>query len=266
MIVHCLKKPILGATLLSVLLLANFVSAQDVIDDSRDALEELIETKRFTAEAQKDWAVEKQIIKDTIDTLQKQIESVEARLDDIVETTTDAQEERANLQGEIEELEEVLGIFEPMITNYERRLRELIPYFPEPLMNKINRLVDQLPNEGERANRRMLNNRAVIVVGLLDEINNFQNSVQVHNQLLKVDQGPEREFSVLYYGLAQAYFVDENETTAGIGKPAKGGWEFEVVPGTANDVFDAVQIKEKQLLARFVELPTDIQDIPSTSE
>lgn len=266
MIVHSLRKPVLGATLLSVMLLANIVSAQDVIDDSRDALDELIETKRFIADAKNEWAVEKRIIQDTIDTLQSQIESVDARLEAIEDTTTEAQEERANLQAEIEELEDLLGVFEPMITSYENRLRKMIPYLPEPLQDKIRRLVDQLPKEGERANRRMLNNRAVIVVGLLDEINNFQNSVQVHKQLLNVDDKAEREFSVLYYGLAQAYFVDENETIAGVGKPTADGWQFEVVPGIASSVFDAVQIKEKLLLARFVELPTDIQDIPSTSE
>ena len=266
MIVQYLRKPVFGATLLFVLLLANIGSAQEVIDESRDALDELIETKRFIADAKSEWAIEKQIIQDTIDTLQKQIESVDSRLEEIEDTTTEVQEERANLRAEIEELEDILGVFEPMITSYEQRLRKMIPYFPEPLRDKIDRLVDQLPKEGEKGNRQMLNNRAVIVVGLLDEINNFQNSVQVHKQLLNVDDKAEREFSVLYYGLSQAYFVDENETIAGVGKPAADGWQFEVVPGIASSVFDAVQIKEKQLLARFVELPTDIEDIPSTSE
>ncbi len=234
---------------------------QDIIDDSRDALSELIETRRFIAESKNEWAIEKQIIEDTVGTLQRQIEGVENTLKSIEDTTTAAEDRRSELQTKIEELEEILAYFEPLVSEYEARLRDLKEYLPRPLLEKSGRLFDQLPKEGEKGSRRLLNNRAVVVIALLDEINNFKNSIQVHPQLLAVNGQTEREFSVLYYGLSSAYFVDENETVAGIGKPAKGEWSFEIIPGIESEVFDAVQIKEKKLLARFVSLPINIETI-----
>lgn len=261
MINHRIRKT-LFAVLASATLWAGIPAyGQDIIDDSRDALSELIETRRFIAEAKSEWATEKQIIQDTIDTLQRQIEGVENTLSRIEDTTTAAEERRSELQTQIDELEDILSFFEPLITEYENRLRNLRDYLPEPLIDKSGRLFDQLPKQGEQGSRRLLNNRAVVVIAILDEINNFKNSVQVHNQLLAVNGQEEREFSVLYYGLSSAYFVDENETVAGIGTPAKGGWNFQVVPGIESEVFDAVQIKEKKLLARFVELPINIETI-----
>lgn len=247
----------LGASMLALFLPA---SAQEIIDESRDALGRLIETKKEIAVAQNEWATEKEIILDTIDTLEKQIEATETRLREIEENTTIGEQERAELQARLQELQEMTAKFEPVIASYESRLRAIIPYLPEPLMDKIERLVSQLPKPGESANRRLLNNRAVVVVGILDEINNFHNSIQVHRQKLTINN-QELNFSVIYYGLSQAYFVDENETIGGVGKPAEGEWVFEEVPGIATEVFDAVEIREKRMLARFVNLPVEIQDL-----
>jgi len=246
----------------ALMLVSALPATAQEIQETRDTLGRLIEVKKLIAEEKNNWDVEKQILQDTIDTLSRQVTEIEESLADIEDTTTQAEDQRESLQTEIEELEEVLAVVEPMIENYEKRILAMVDYFPEPLMKKIERLVEQLPQEGERGSRRLLNNRAVVVVGILDEINNFQNSVQVHKLPLDVEgRDDSREYSVLYYGLSSAYFVDENETVAGIGRPAKGGWVYETREGIAPDVYDAVQIKEKRLLARFVQLPTEIQEI-----
>ncbi len=259
MISSILKNPTLGmfCALIALIIPA---SAQEIIEDSRDALSELIESKKLIAQEKNEWETEKEIIRDTIDTLEKQIAAVEARIEETEETTSLGEQKRAELQERLAELQAMTAQFDPVIADFEDRLRAVIPYLPQPLLDKIDRLIGQLPKSGESGNRRLLNNRAVVVVGILDEINNFHNSIQVHSELLTIN-GQQLYFSTIYYGISAAYFVDENATIAGVGKPAGGGWTWEAVPGIENDVFDAVQIREKKMLARFVNLPADIQDL-----
>jgi hypothetical protein len=259
MIPSILKKRNLGMAL-ALLALIIPASAQEILEESRNALAQLIETKKLIAQERNEWETEKAIILDTIDTLEKQVEAVENRMKEIEDSTSLGEQKRAELQGRLAELQEMTSRFEPVISEYEARLRAFIPYLPDPLMDKIERLVGQLPKAGEAANRRIINNRAVVVIGILDEINNFHNSIQVHRELLNIG-GEELFFSTLYYGLSTAYFVDENATLAGVGKPTSDGWTFEAVPGIENDVFDAVQIREKKMLARFVSLPVNVEDI-----
>lgn len=234
------------------------VSAQQLIEDSRNVLGELIEVKKQIATERNEWETEKEIILNTIETLERQIEASETRLEEIEDNTTLDEQKRAELQSRLQELQEMTSEFEPVISNYEARLRSIRPMLPEPLTDKMDRLLSQLPKEGEAGNRRLINNRAVVVIGILDEINNFQNSIQVHRQKLTID-GQELNFSVIYYGLASAYFVDDNETIAGVGSPGDDGWEFTKMDGIATEVFDAVRIREKQMLARFVNLPITIK-------
>jgi hypothetical protein len=259
MIPSILKTRTLGMAL-ALLALIIPASAQEILEDSRDALSQLIETKKLIAQERNEWETEKAIILDTIDTLEKQIEAVESRMKEIEETTSLGEQKRAELQERLADLQEMSAKFDPVISEYETRLRSIIPYLPQPLMDKIERLVGQLPKAGESGSRRLINNRAVVVIGILDEINNFHNSIQVHRELLNV-AGEELFFSTMYYGLSTAYFVDENATLAGVGKPTSEGWTFEAVSGIENDVFDAVQIREKKMLARFVSLPVNVEDV-----
>lgn len=231
------------------------------IEESRNVLARLVETKRMISQERNEWAVEQQILTDTIETLERQIVAIEQQLAEIEDTTTEAETQRAELQKSIENLEKVLAIYEPVIRRYETRMRELLRFLPDPLTARVRRLADQLPREGERGSRRLLNNRAVVLIGLLDEINNFHNSVQVHQQLLSINGAAEREFYVLYFGLSGAFFVDETQTQAGVGRPTPDGWVFEPRSGIATEVLDAVQIQEKRKMARFTRLPVEVIDI-----
>ncbi len=251
-----------GVSFISAFLLwLNPVQAQELIEESRNALSELVKARQLIAKEKNEWEAEKQIIQDTIETLNRQIEEIEKRLGETEEMTTVDEKKRAELRSRLDELQAITAQYEPVVRGYETRLWDIVPFLPEPLLDKVSRLVDQLPKRGEKASREQLNNRAVIVIGILDEINNFHNAITVHNQLLEVSGQESKEYSVMYMGLSGAYFVDETATVAGIGSPAEDGWVFETVSGIENDVFDAVQIREKKMLARFVSVPTNVKEI-----
>jgi len=152
------------------------VSAQQLIEDSRNVLGELIEVKKQIATESNEWETEKEIILDTIETLERQIEASETRLEEIEDNTTSDEEKRAELQSRLQELEEMTSDFDPVISGFEARLRAIRPMLPEPLTDKMDRLLSQLPKEGEAGNRRLINNRAVVVIGIHHEINNFHTS------------------------------------------------------------------------------------------
>lgn len=233
------------------------MNGQQAIDESREMLTKYVETKKLIAETSNEWEAEKEIIQATVDTLKRQIDDIRLRIEEAKKLTTEDEAKRKELQEKLLELSKMTATFEPSVVAFESKMRTLLPYLPDPLMAKVRRLVDQLPKEGERGNPRLLNNRAVIVIGILEEIDNFQNSIPVHQELLDVG-GSKKEFSVIYLGLAGAYFVDDTATIAGVGRPTDKGWVWEAKPELAEDIFAAVQIREKKLLARFVDLPVAI--------
>ncbi|MGJ3242799.1 MAG: DUF3450 family protein [Opitutales bacterium] len=232
---------------------------EDDLDMAREALSEWVETKKLISEERNTWKTEKEIIKDTIATLEEEVETLDAQIEEAEEEASSNRSAREELNLELEELRAITGNFEPVIAELEKELVALLPYLPEPLLDSMTRLTDQLPIDG-KPSRHSINQRAVFVMGVLQKINDFNSGVNVYQQLIELPGQNAREFSVIYPGLAAAYFVDETETAAGRGRPTADGWVWEQDNSIIPQVHDAVQIREKQMLARFVDLPITIED------
>ena len=71
----------------------------------------------------------------------------------------------------------------------------------------------------------------------------------------RLGDGGRRVYNVLYFGLAIAYFVDEDGKAGGYGMPASGGWTWTRADDIAPVIADAVSIRENKSRARFLSLP-----------
>ncbi|MCH2156461.1 MAG: DUF3450 domain-containing protein [Opitutales bacterium] len=232
------------------------VSAQTVIDDTRSALSELVQTKKDIAESKSAWESDKQILQATITSLQDELTLLEERIEAAEKERAESDDVRSQLNIRKDELKTQLDSFSGVATSFEQKVRDLIPYLPEPLQRATEKLSDKLPVDGKTAldaPRRFL-----LVLGILQEVDKFQTSVQTHKQLLSIDGAEPKEYSVLYYGLAKAFFVDESLTSAGYGVPSAEGWVWTSENGLAIEIDDAVQIAERKKLAEFIYLPISV--------
>lgn len=97
-----------------------------------------------------------------------------------------------------------------------------------------------------------------VVVTLLGQLDKFNSQLSVSPELVKNAAGENVQVQVLYLGLAQAWFVNNDDTFAGTGKPAANGWEWSIEPGLAPVVRRAIRISENAEPATYVGLPASV--------
>jgi hypothetical protein len=98
-----------------------------------------------------------------------------------------------------------------------------------------------------------------VLVGILNELDKFNNAVNVFNEKRKNANGEEVAVQTVYIGLGAGYFVNEAGDFAGVGAPGANGWEWSVKNEIAPTVHEVVKIYRNEKTARFVTLPAAIR-------
>jgi hypothetical protein len=96
-------------------------------------------------------------------------------------------------------------------------------------------------------------------VGVLNELDKFNNAVSLFNEKRKNPKGDEVAVQTVYVGLGAAYFVNEAGDFAGTGTLGAQGWEWTAKPEIAPQVQEVVRIYRNERTARFVTLPAAVR-------
>jgi hypothetical protein len=143
-------------------------------------------------------------------------------------------------------------------SGFEARVRKFAAQVPTPLQDILKPLLARLP--ADPANTKMLAaERVQVLVGILNELDKFNNGVSVFNEKRKNAKGDEVAVQTVYIGLGAAYFVNEAGDFAGTGAPGANGWEWTVKNEIAPSVQEVVKIYRNEKTARFVTLPAAIR-------
>jgi hypothetical protein len=119
-------------------------------------------------------------------------------------------------------------------------------------------LLARLP--ADSANTKLADTERVQgLVGILNELDKFQNAVNLFSERRKKPNGEEVAVETVYIGLGAAYFVNDANDFAGLGAPGERGWEWTVQPELAPAVREAIRIYRNERTARFVALPAIIR-------
>ena len=233
------------------------LQAETKVEKARSTLSELVQTKKDIVESKAAWETDKEILKATIASLKDELELLESQIEESEKERAESDNTRARLNETRSTLDAQLDGFTEVVAGFEQKVISILPYLPEPLLDQIAKLTDKLPRDGKSTQDAP--RRALIVLGILQDIDKFQNSVKTYRLLLEIDGTPAKEYSVMFYGLGTAFFVDENVTTAGFGTPSATGWQWTTDNLLAQRVFDAIEIAEKKKLAEFVALPVTVE-------
>jgi hypothetical protein len=153
---------------------------------------------------------------------------------------------------------ETLDAARQFAADLELRVKRFTPQLPLPLQDILKPLVARLP--ADTANTKMLAaERVQVLVGILNELDKFNNAVNVFNEKRKNPNGDEVAVQTVYIGLGAAYFVNEAGDFAGTGAPGANGWEWSVKNQIAPSVHEVVKIYRNERTARFVTLPATIR-------
>jgi len=243
--------------IVSFSLAAAVLSAQNIVSETRSALNKWVETEQLISEERSDWKVEQSILSDTVALLTDELARLEGALEDLDASATAADEERTQLAAEKESLNAASSVVKASIGALESQTREIVRSLPDPLTERIKPLIRRLP-ENSNKTALSLGERVQNVVGILSQADKFNATLTETSESREISEGKVVEVRTLYWGLAMAYYVDSSGDYAGIGVPAADGWEWPRIEGAGPAIKALMDVYSGSGDIEFVEVPAQI--------
>lgn len=247
---------LLGLTL-GICVAALPLRAQRSVEATRDVLDQWVQTRQITSQANSDWRLERSILSDTQALLRGELERLQASLLELQGSASAADEDRAQLTASKEAMNAAAAVIAVRIGTLEAQIQTILPTLPEPLLDNIQPLIRRLPQDP--ANTTLsLGERVQNIVGILSQADKFNRTLTHTSDARTLDDGRVIQVRTLYWGLAMAYYVDASGTYAGIGVPSKAGWQWPQVEGAGARIQQLLEVSTGSEAIQFVELPARI--------
>lgn len=232
-------------------------AAESPLAVSRANLEKWIETRQTLAKTRADWQSDREILDQSIALFERELKTVEDQLGRV--STNNAQIDRERLEAESQKAAAngELQRWREALPELERNLLTLVPALPPPLQDQLKLLLNRIPSGTE--SKAGAAERMQTVVGILNEIDKFNNALSVFNEKRKDASGTEVAVEVVYIGLGAAYFVNQSNDFAGTGTSSDKGWDWKPAPDLAPAIREIIRIYRNDQPARFVSLPAQIR-------
>jgi hypothetical protein len=228
------------------------------LTDARTALEQWVETEQLVSKTRSDWQTDKEMLEQTIQLYERELQAVEEKLSTVSTNSTQVDKEREQAEAQLKSSQESLDRSRDFAAGFEGKVAQLVPRLPVPLQEILKPLLARLP--ADPANTKMAaTERVQVLVGILNELDKFNNAVNIFSEKRKNDRGEEVAVETVYVGLGAAYFVNDADNFAGMGTPGPTGWEWTIKPELASSVREVVRIYRNERGARFIALPATIQ-------
>ena len=233
-------------------------SSASPIEQTRSTLDKWVETRQLIAKSRADWQVERESLVQSVAILEQAAKDLDEQIKTARETASKADEERQKLLEQGQVLTKGTEAIASVISGLEAQTLTLIKWLPDPLRDTIRELSTRIPKDAASAKKSSVSQRMLNVVGILSEIDKFNNDIRVTTELRKIPQGGEIQVRTMYLGLAIAYFVDNTGNYAGVGQPTAEGWQWTARNDLGPRIADVVNVYENAATAHFVPLPVTI--------
>ena len=228
------------------------------LTDAKSAIEKWVETRQLISKTRSDWQADKDTIEETIALYERELKTIEDQMSKVSTNNTQVTKEMAEAEALKKSSNEARDRAAQFATEFEVKLKKLLPQLPAPLQDIVKKDMARIP--AAAANTKMLAaERVQVCVAVLNELDKFNNAVNVFNEKRKNDKGEEVAVQTLYVGLGAAYFVNDTADFAGTGAPGANGWEWSAKPELASKVQEAVKIYRNERTARFLTLPVAVK-------
>ncbi|MGZ0655269.1 DUF3450 family protein [Coraliomargarita sp. W4R72] len=232
--------------------------SQNDIANTREVLNQWVETEQIISETRSGWALEKAMLQDSKKLLASELERLNAELEALDATATAVDEERTELAANQETLSEASAVVESNIGDLEAQIKTILPRLPVPLIDRIKPLVRRLPDDPNNT-QLALGERVQNIVGILSQADKFNGTITQTSESREVGDGRVIEVRTLYWGLGGAFYVDTAGEYAGVGFPGESGWEWPTVDGSGGQIKRLFDVYEGAEDIQFVEVPVRIK-------
>lgn len=234
------------------------IAAETPLTDARATLEKWVETRQQISKEQSEWQSDKETIQQTIQLFDRELKSVADQMSKVSTNTLQVDKERAEAEALRKAAAESLERAREFMGGFESDIARLVPRLPLPLQDILKPLLNRLPADATKTKMSMAE-RAQAVIGILNELDKFNNGVAIFSEKRKNDKGEELSVETVYVGLGAAYFVSDSGDLAGMGTAGPNGWEWTTKPELGASVREIIRIYKNERAARFVPLPATIR-------
>lgn len=225
------------------------------IETAKTVISEYVNVRQSIARTRAEWEVYREMANRRIDLYEREIRDLRERIQRSEERTTQAQREIARIRSEIEEFRAANDVVSQALPELEDQLKEISEFFPDPLNDKVGRLVRQLGRS------RQATDRMAVLIGIMNEVDKFNSEFTVAQAERRMEAGETRLVDVVYLGLTVGYYADRDGTIGGIIRPARGGWEWVPDNSRAPAIRRALEFYSGEVKpALLVDLPLEVQN------
>ncbi|MBK1884203.1 DUF3450 family protein [Luteolibacter pohnpeiensis] len=229
-------------------------------EELRTTVHEWVETMQKIQTEENDWGRDQEVLQNYREGLEKEITDLKEQIAAAKTRKDGADQESLDKSKERDRYAKAKDDLATIVRGLEEKLAPKLRTFPKPLLEepKVAQGIEDFQRDyalpadkrGENVSKRLLN-----VINLLTEAEKFQQAVHLRAELHQDTQGREFNMQVIYFGLAQAYAVNDDGSFALVGRPTSDGWKFEEHKELAADIQQLVASTTGDQDAAFVNLP-----------
>ncbi len=228
------------------------------LESIRNPLEQWVQVRQTIARTRSDWARDKETLTQSLALLERELASVRDQTAKLDTNLTLVTEQRAAATADRERYDAALEVARTRVGELEARLKKLAVVFPPVLLTTVQPLLNRFPSDPGATNVAIVP-RVQSLVTLLNEVDKFNAAVTTTEETRSTPDGRAIAVTVVYFGLGQAWFVNQAGDFAGTGVPRPSGWEWTVRNELAPRIASALKMYRNEIPAEFVALPVQIR-------
>lgn len=229
----------------------------DSLTAARQALARWVETQQVIAKEKKDWELAREVLEQRVRLLRDEAEALDQRIADSRAQIAETERKRYEIVSQRRELETAEEQLRSVVSGLESRTRGLVAVLPVPLAERVAPLAERIPAD-PASTKHSLGERFQNVIGILNEVNKFNQEITVSREVRELPGGETAEVRTLYLGLAQGYYVTSGGDVAGVGQPGPEGWTWVAANDLAGEITTAIAILDNEKPPAYVPLPVTI--------
>lgn len=233
-------------------------AAETPVATDRSALEKWVETQRIESREKQEWRVGREILDGRIELVRREVDAFRQQTAQATNDMGDADKKLSGLRANNADLASVTAGLGDSIASIEARMMAMLARSPTPIRERVKPLSQRVPKDPAQS-KTPLSERFQNVIGILNEVNKFAREIHVASEVLDLRDGTKTEVSVLYVGLAQAYYCNEAGSVAGVGRPGDVGWVWEPDNELVGPVAAAIGVHRNEKPAAYVRLPVTVK-------
>lgn len=238
-------------------------ATSDGPDDLRRSVREWIETMREIQKEEDSWEKDREVLQGYKEGLGKEIEDLKEQIARAKTERDGAAKDDLDKIARRDAYAKAKDALADGVRELEKGIVARLPLLPRALAQepKVAQMTEEIRKDagltgdkGKEGLSKRLNN----VLNLLSEVEKFQQTVHLRDELHKASDGREFNMKVVYFGMAAAYAVNETGDFALVGRPTRNGWEFAERTDLAPRIKELVGVTTGDIDAKFVTLPIEL--------